>query len=71
MSAIEQAIEYFEAEIAAARKHLETRHSGGMNLPFMGDFAGIPPSRLNRLSWWAMTFRKAVEIDNEGDDEGT
>lgn len=46
----------FVASVEDAGRHAR-RPRGGQQVPFHGDFAGVQPSALGRLEWWAKRFK--------------
>lgn len=55
-------IDYIEGladEVDSAKAHRAWLAAGakGMHVPFHGDFSGVPPSGLSRLTWWVRELR--------------
>ena len=46
-------------EVDRFGRHL--RNTGGMRVPYHGDFAGCSPSTLARMEWWAREFRARLK----------
>lgn len=64
MTYLEELLAGFEAEVDAARAHLE-RPKGGQQVTPSGDFIRVPPSTLQRLEWWVRAMKAAAQRDRE------
>ena len=60
MREMERVIDAFAdtAERAVANSR---RQKGGMQVPYLDDFANIAPSTVARLEWWAKRMREALK----------
>lgn len=55
-AAIWAVIDCFEGAVA----NFESRGKGGQHVPYMGDFASMPPSAASQMRRWARDLRSAL-----------
>jgi hypothetical protein len=61
LARLREALTAFVSTAEAAVDVAESRRAGGQQVPYLGDFASMPPSALSRLRWWAQRLRTALE----------
>jgi len=59
------ALESFVTGFAEMAEGAVAHHRGpktGMQVPYHGDFANLPPSGVSRLEWWGKAAREALKV---------